>query len=168
MVMERRKERRLRANVPVKIIYNGSEFSGTTRNISNLGAYVETSREVPLGAEIEITLHIPRAKILCSASIFRSNAITRATGQDKYGLGLFFTHFDSIAEEAELQDYLDSLIAKEEQEAKRSLKNWSNKRDIQKASRRQKIPDKETAVLLENILARLEEICILLRSGSSR
>ncbi|MBM3255549.1 MAG: PilZ domain-containing protein [Candidatus Omnitrophica bacterium] len=165
--IEKRKEKRIRVKLPIKISYGDIKITGETENISRLGAYVETTKEIPLGAGLEIGLSIPiygkdsslAGGIRCKGSVFRSS-LTREEGPVKYyGLGIFFTDFLQQADRNKLSSYIDFLVLKEEEGAREGLNRWRQKRNVvKKPQSTEQGNTVECLSLLKQILSRLEEL----------
>jgi len=179
MLIEKRKERRIKAHLSIKIVYRDIEINSETENISRLGAYVEIDKELPLGSGVNIILEIPAykedlslsGKIKCKATIFRSHLARELNYKKYYGTGIFFTDFYKPAYKNKLSDYIDFLILQEEQGIKEDLKHWKKKRTVaknmieaQKIKIKQDDYQTESIDLLKQVLARLEEIRRLLKS----
>ena len=180
MVIEKRKERRIKVALPIKIIrQNNVEAVGTTENISRLGAYLKTDKEIPLGTDIDVILEIPvytqdlslGGTINCRGNIFRCKLTRESESKKYYGIGIFFTHFLKPIDREKLSKYIDFLILKDEQDIREGLKHWQGKRDAIKktagASKAKFEPEDhhlETVNLLQQILSRLEEISRLLQA----
>lgn len=175
--IEKRKERRIRVSLPVKISYQRLELAGQTENISRLGAYIEIGKEIPMGAELEISLQIPgydnkdslSEDIKCRGSVFRSSVTREELAKKYYGLGIFFTDFLQQADKNKLSEYIDFLILQETKEVKEGLKRWKKKRDAAKKSVAQKQIkppgfQEQALELLKNISGRLEEIYHIVKS----
>ncbi len=178
MVIEKRKERRIKASLPIKIIYGNLKINSKTQNISRLGAYVETGEDVSIGSDVNIILDIPAykedlslsGKVRCKASIFRSYLVREVDFKKYYGIGIFFTDFHKPADKNKLSSYLDFLILQEEKGIREDLKRWRKKRDMNKnviEARKTKIEKDnyqvESINLLRQALERLEEIYRLLK-----
>lgn len=170
MGIEKRKERRVRADLPIKITAkNHLEVLGRTENISRLGGYVEAEDKIPLGQEVNIVLEIPgygqdaslSGTVQCKGNIFRSSFLREVASQKYYGMGIFFTDFTTPADRDKLSRYIDFLVLKEEKELKAGLKHWQTRRSQGKKESR----DTETVILLKQILGRLEELSQLLKSS---
>jgi hypothetical protein len=171
---EKRKEHRLKANIPVKLSFgNNDELVARTENISRLGTYVELPREVPAGKNIVITLELPAytqdasliGDVSCSGTVFRSNRVRLIDGSERWGTGIFFTDFQSLSDRQKVSFYVDHLIAKEEEEIKEGLKRRKAKetahlsaRQIEGAGRKQEAFQKEALGLLHDISSRLDAI----------
>lgn len=175
--IEKRKERRMRVSLPAKIFYQKLEVAGQTENISRLGAYVETNKEIPMGAELEMSLKIPAytkgeslvQDIRCRGSVFRSSLIREENTKKYYGLGIFFTDFSQQTDRGKLSKYIDFLTLQENKGVKEGLKRWKEKRGAaNKLTAQQQMKSEEcqaqTKVLLKQILSRLEEIYRLVKS----
>jgi len=180
MAIEKRKERRIKVNLPIRIVYQKNiEFRGLTENISRLGTYVKIDKKIPVGSEAEITLEIPPyvknssayGDVKCQGNIFRSDLIEEVESKKYYGIGIFFTSFSKEADRKKLSDYVDFLILNEDKTVREGIKQWRDKREIKRKARKiQKRPlspedyQKETLALLRHILTRLEEISRQLES----
>lgn len=178
MGIEKRKERRIRVNLPIKIVYQRDQIvMAQTENISRLGAYVEITKKIPLGADIEITLEIPpyakdpslSGEVKCQGNIFRCSLTREIAAKKYYGIGIFFTRFLHGAAREKLSKYIDSLISNEDKTVKEGIKRWRKKRKVARETKRlekpslnQKEYQKQTLALLEQVLTRLEEISRLL------
>lgn len=175
--IEKRKERRIKVSLPVEISYQRLEFAGQIKNISRLGAYIEINKEIPVGAELEVSLKIPgydkkdslSEDIKCRGSVFRSNVTREELAKKYYGLGIFFTDFLQQADKDKLSKYIDFLILQEAKGVKEGLKRWKEKRDTAKKSAAQ-VQIKPSGFkgqaleLLKNISDRLEEIYHIVKS----
>lgn len=168
MVIEKRRERRVRANLPIKIIYRKKfQILGRTENISMLGTYLEIDRKIPLGIDVEITLEIPTyikdlsltGEAHCKGNIFRCNLVRESASKKYYGVGIFFTDFLAPADRDKLSKYINFLIQREKQAIQKDFKRWQDKRQAKKQD-----PHIQTLHLLKQILARLEELSQLLKS----
>lgn len=172
MVIEKRKERRIKVNLPIRITHQDNlEVVGKTENISRLGSYVELDKEVPVGSDIDVTLEIPQycpdlsltGTVQCRGNIFRCNVTKETESQKYYGIGIFFTDFLKSSDRDKLSKYIDFLILNEDKSIREGIKRWQIKRDkakITKQAREKKIGQKEFQTealsLLKQILSRLE------------
>jgi len=180
MALEKRKERRIKVNLPIRIACPGNiKVGGQTQNISRLGAYVEMDRRVPIGADVEIAIEIPvytnnlslSGKIKCQGNIFRCDLIREKEAKKYYGIGIFFTSFLQPIDREKLSQYIDFLILNEDKNIKEGVRRWRNKREVTKKAKQVQKRElsqedfQETATtLLKQILNRLEEISRLLQS----
>jgi len=179
MGVERRKERRLRANLPIKLISGGEEFLTRTENISALGAYMEAEHTIPVGADVDLILEIPlyskdtslSGEVRCKGSVFRSSVIREFQTGKFYGIGVFFTTFLRDEDKKKLFSYVDYLIQSEEQDIKEGLKKWKFKREAHKAVRvteqmqvHQEEFQSKTVEALNKILQKLDDIAYQLQS----
>jgi len=182
-MQEKRKERRLRVAIPIKLVYRGQEIAAHTGNISRLGAYVELDREVPVGSELSVRLELPAytknasltGEVSCTASVFRSHFLRQEGALRWHGIGIFFTDFAQPQDHERLSRYVEHLIALEEKEISRGLKVWRKKRkEVQKKHQEKEeakgrpTPQPQVTELLNTILARLDEVLGILRSGQGR
>lgn len=178
---EKRKEHRLRANVPVVLSWGKEKgIEGRTENISRLGAFVELNRQVPAGAPVDITLAIPAytqdisltGNASCSGTVFRSIRLEAAAGGTAlFGAGIFFTDFATPRDKDKISSYVDHLIRAEEQGIKEGLKRRKEKETLSRAARtkqsasaRQEAFQKQALSLLEQISNRLEDLARLLNA----
>ncbi|RKY32179.1 MAG: hypothetical protein DRP74_03215 [Candidatus Omnitrophota bacterium] len=182
--MEKRKERRIKVNLPIEISYGKSPpLTGETENLSRLGAYLEADRKFPLGVDIDINIEIPSysdnrslaGKVNCKGNVFRCSLTKDLENIKYYGIGVFFTEFSKESDKEKLSKYIDYLIEKEEESIKEGLKHWKEKREsakITKKERQEEFPkedaQQETLRLLSEVLKRLEEIKHLIKSYSKK
>jgi len=180
---EKRKEHRLRANIPITIAWGKEKgLSGRTSNISRLGSYVELDKQIPNGQVVGITLKLPAytqdisltGTVSCSGTVFRSSPLREIDGVQFYGLGIFFTDFPSLRDKEKISAYIDYLIATEEQGIKEGLKRRKEKETVQFSVRRKENTtarqaefQKEALALLQQISSRLEALASELRARSN-
>ena len=180
MVTEKRKERRIRANLPIKMLYNNNiEVISRTENISLLGTYVEIDREIPVGTGLKVILYIPKytpdlslnAEVNCKGNVFRCNLARELGSKQYYGIGIFFMSFLNKIDRDKLSKYIDFLILNENQNIREGLKQWKEKRattrktkQAKKTQIKQEEFQTETLELLKQILVRLEEISLQIKS----
>ncbi len=128
---ERRRQKRIRARLPVRFDYNNNEASALTKNISLLGTCVDLDREVLPGTRIALSLDIPQYTNDSSLTgeVRGEGAVVRCfpvKNEDKqaseplYELAIFFSDFTPPGEE-KLDKYLDYAVEKEEQE----IRQWA-------------------------------------------
>jgi hypothetical protein len=180
MAAERRKERRLKANIPIKITgKNNLEIFTRTENISFLGAYIEVDRQILPGTDVEVVLEIPHysedlslaGEVKCKGDVFRCSLVRESTVVKYYGVGVFFTDFYLSEDRDRLHGYIDFLIENEEQDINEGLRRLRYRREAHRLARNteQKVPGQEefqgkSLELLNHIVSRLEEIERLLQS----
>jgi hypothetical protein len=180
MIIEKRKERRRKVNLPIRIIFrNKPQIIGQIGNISRLGAYVEIDKDIPVGSDIDIIFEIPiytkdlslTGEVRCEGNIFRSNLVREFRSKKYYGMGIFFTNFAEQLDRDKLSKYIDFLILKEDEDIQAGIKRWREKRVMDKKDKQnrkmqlnQEGYQTETLSLLNQILIRLEEISRLLQS----
>lgn len=174
MGIEKRKERRIKVGLPIKIICPGRpEISATTGNISFLGAYVETDKEVSLGADAGIILQIPEyskdpsssGEVRAKGNIFRCNPVRRESEvQGLFGVGIFFTGFTHKSDRDKLSRYINFLVSEEEKNLRAGVKALTKKKREKKkesaarSTLSQEEFQKEALHLLKQILSRLEKL----------
>ena len=133
---ERRREQRVKAELPIKISCGQSEIITSTKNISNLGTRVELKREIPLNSHVKIVLTIPafaRMKIFskqieCEGTIIRCEFLKERNALDgNYSIGIFFTDF-SHEDNKRLAGYLDRFVSREERRRKKWVKKWKSRK----------------------------------------
>jgi hypothetical protein len=178
MAIEKRKERRIKVNLPIKIRYKGSQVHGEAENLSRLGCYVKIEKEIPIGIDISIILDIPvyaadtllSGNLNCKGNIFRCNALEENESGKRYGIGIFFTEFSSQADAEKLSQYIDYLLLSENKKIQTGLSRWKDKRYLAKAANQKKTAkakedafQKEVIFLLREVLSRLEELNTRLR-----
>jgi hypothetical protein len=175
MAQERRKEHRLRSNLPIKIVcQNGGEIIGRTENISRLGTYVEVDKEILVGERVDLTIEIPvfdpdisfSGQVECKGSVFRSGLSRQLQKNRIYGIGIFFTFFNNREEKEKLSRYIDFLASKEEQDIKEGLRRRKEKERLKGSEEMMFVQQEfqqESLKLLKEIVARLEEIRHLLK-----
>jgi hypothetical protein len=180
MAAERRKERRLKANIPIKITgKNNLEIFTSTENISFLGAYIEVDRQIPTGTDVEVVLEIPHysedlslaGEVKCKGDVFRCSLVSESNTIKYYGVGVFFTDFYLSEDRDRLHGYIDFLIENEEHDINEGLRRLRYRRDAHRLARNaeQKISGQEefqekSLELLKHIASRLEEIERLLQA----
>lgn len=122
MAIEKRKEKRIRVNLPIKILCEDNLLVlGRTENLSRLGCYVIADKEIPAGKNIEISLEFPvytqdlnlTGKLQCKGSVFRCGLLQETESQKYYGIGIFFTDFTGLTDREKLSKYIDYLLCEE-------------------------------------------------------
>jgi len=115
---ERRRRQRIDIGLPIEICYNNNRISAETANISILGTYLQSNKEIPIGTALTVTLKIPglrKAKpansrqIGCTGVVFRcQDTIPSGT----CGIGIFFRAFSKGSEKI-LSGYIDRILSQE-------------------------------------------------------
>ena len=143
-VKERRRRQRIDASLAMKIKYNKQLISTETKNISTLGAYVETDRAIPIGTTLDIRIEIPKTtglrqiqakRISCRGAVFRTQAIGTLQAEHKYGIGIFFRSFFQGGER-NLQRFIRYMLSREEKKGKIYIRKRKQKELKQKGGRR--------------------------------
>lgn len=121
-VKERRRRQRVDVALPIKIEYNKKRISTRTKNISILGAYIETDREIPIGTTLDIKIVIPKKilarvykhrRISCTGIIFRCHPVAAVEEKNRYGIGIFFRSFEKEGEK-DLSAFIDRVLLHEQ------------------------------------------------------
>jgi len=137
MVIERRRARRIKVNLPIRINYpRNPKICTQTENISILGTYVKVESQIPLGTKLDIIIEIPPytedfsliGNVRCRGDVFRCDLVEEKNRQRLYGLGIFFFDFSDEQDRDKLSKYIDFLILKEKEDIKQALQRWRKKR----------------------------------------
>lgn len=137
MVIERRRERRIKVRLPITISPPHSPpVNAYTENISLLGTYLEIEREIPLGTKLDISIEVPpysnnsslTGSVRCAGDIFRCDLAREIESRKLYGHGIFFTGFSTAEDRDKLSKYVDFLIRKEQEEIKQAMQQWRKRR----------------------------------------
>jgi hypothetical protein len=94
---DRRCSQRLPVSVPVKVLHQGGEHGGLTRDLSSSGIFLYSESEMKAGSKLELVIMLPPAMglgpggwTLCEASVVR---VEKSDGK---GIGIAAT-IDRIA-----------------------------------------------------------------------
>ncbi|MFC1632452.1 PilZ domain-containing protein [Candidatus Omnitrophota bacterium] len=118
---ERRRRKRIEIALPIKIEYNNQRLWALTKNISVLGAYVETDQDIPRGAAMEIQIKLPKSgkqktaqtrEIKCIGIAFRTQSAIAQEKISQYGVGIFFRAFLEGGEK-QLSKFIDYILEQE-------------------------------------------------------
>ena len=129
-LVDKRRRRRIDVALPIKIEYNNEEISTGTKNISVLGAYIESEKEIPRDISLDIKITIPERQaaetkeakqISCKGITFRSRPIQTLEAKKQYGAGIFFRSFLEGGEK-DLAEYIDYFLLQEKKKEKIYLK----------------------------------------------
>lgn len=180
MALERRKERRIKAHLPIKIICpDNLEVLTRTENISFLGTYVETDKKIPSGTKVEIVLELPpydqdvasAGEIQAQGDVFRCGVVNEGQTSEYYGVGIFFTTFHRQEDMEKLHRFIDFLAVREEHDIHEGVKRLKNKRQahkIMKETEQLQLNLEEyhhkVIELLSDISSKLEEISETLKT----
>ncbi len=120
---ERRRRRRIDVALPIKIEYNKEKISARIKNISLLGVYLESDKEIPVGTALNIWVDVPKTQAIpgrqinCRGVVFRCQSLAGLEPKARYGVGIFFRSFLEGAEEA-LGGYIDNVLWQEKMEGR--------------------------------------------------
>ena len=118
---ERRRRQRIDVALSMKVEYNKEKITTQSKNISILGTYIETNKEIPLGVSLDIKIRIPKVKMFleskskqlkCTGVAFRSEPVGLAQQGRRYGTGIFFRSFEKNGER-DLSRYIDCILKQE-------------------------------------------------------
>ena len=123
---ERRRRQRIDVALPIKIEYNKQRLLAETKNISVLGTYLETDKEIPIGIALDIEIEIPnlnlretgeRKQISCKGAAFRCQPIVSEESKNRYGIGIFFRSF-ARGEEKAISKCIEYFLQQESEKGK--------------------------------------------------
>ncbi|TRZ48967.1 MAG: hypothetical protein D4S01_09425, partial [Dehalococcoidia bacterium] len=112
--------------LPIKIEYNKQRLLAETKNISVLGTCLETDKEIPIGAALDIEIEIPKLSlretgekrwISCKGAAFRCQPIVSEKSKGRYGIGIFFRSFAG-GEEKAIAKYIEYFLQQESEKGK--------------------------------------------------
>lgn len=135
---ERRKRRRIDVALPIRIEYNKEKISAETENISVLGTYIQTGKEIPIGTTLGIEIEIAKAgkvkQISCAGVAFRCRPSGSSEPKKQYGTGIFFRSFLENGEK-ELSAYIDYILSEEKKIGKIYMRKIRQKQLKQKGGK---------------------------------
>ncbi|MFH1858495.1 MAG: PilZ domain-containing protein [Candidatus Omnitrophota bacterium] len=115
---ESRRGRRVRVEIPVLLVCGNEQFSTHTENASLLGTYISVGKQLPIGAEVRLTLDLSQTsyggQVQCQGVLVRCEALPSGL----FGLGVFFNQFQGDGE-ARLDAMIEDLLIKQNEEAQR-------------------------------------------------
>lgn len=158
---ERRKEHRLKAHLPVKLIFQDrSEIECSTRNISRLGTYLEIERQIQRGERVELHILIPAfaahqeaVSVACAGDVFRSDP-----GHNGFGTGIFFTEFPNGDHQLVFSEYIDFLSQALDREIRESVRHRREKEELRDTRLGMKDFQNEVLKCLKQVSAQLASI----------
>ncbi|MFH1046653.1 MAG: PilZ domain-containing protein [Candidatus Omnitrophota bacterium] len=119
---ERRRRKRIDVTLPIRIEYrDGHALETRTKNISTLGTYIESEKEIPLGTLLEISIDLsysnargdePKKKVVCRGVAFRCYKVAAQTAVSRYGIGIFFRSFQERGE-GDLSEFIEYTLQEE-------------------------------------------------------
>ena len=117
---EGRRGRRVRADLPAMLVAGNEQLATRTENVSLLGTFVQSEKDLPVGASVKVALDLPPGEnreggnVQCQGIVVRTESIRPGL----YGLALFFNQFLADGEE-KLGRLIEELLEKQNEEAKR-------------------------------------------------
>jgi len=148
---ERRRERRVKTQLRLVIRYNDRQLDSSTRNISLLGACVDTKEQILPGTRVGIFLNLPNyrgeqalaGEVRGEGAIVRCDPSPEAEVSEKYEVGVFFSSFIGTDEE-KLSQFLDFMVKKQEEE----VQKWAQQYKARIEKRRKEIAAKKRLAAL--------------------
>ena len=137
---ERRRRKRIDVALPIKIEYNKERLSAETKNISDLGTYIEIDKKIPIGTTLDIRLEIPKKKLKrggekklvnCKGVAFRCHPALSPESKKRYGIGIFFRSFLKSGEK-DLSNYIDYILLEEKRKGKIYMRKRKRKAMIKR------------------------------------
>lgn len=165
---DRRRQRRIRVQLPVRLDFNNTGGLASTKNISLLGACLNMDKEINPGTRVALSLNIPRYieddKMV--GEVRGEGAVVRCQPEAEegkelsgYELGVFFSNFLPPGEE-KLINYLDHVAEQEAEEVRKWVQQYrdrikKHKKEI--AKKRRLIEQKRKARLEKRLKKQLEK-----------
>lgn len=160
---ERRRQRRIRAKLPIKLTYDSNKITSKTRNLSVLGACVESDVQLRLDTPLKIQLTAPASfkqgkkvasPLECEGTIVRCQPFTTPAGAQRYELNVFFTNFFDRQGESVLNKLIQYLIRQEEIIIKKEYQKYTQRM----AERKRRIMLKRLAILRRRRIRALKRL----------
>jgi len=126
---EGRRGRRVRVNLPVILVAGNEQLATRTENVSLLGTFVQSEKELPVGTPVKVALDLPPGEnregggVQCQGIVVRTETLRPGL----YGLALFFNQFLGDGEER-LGRLIEELLEKQNEEAKRYFEERERKK----------------------------------------
>ncbi len=165
MAQEKRKERRVHAEIEVEITcFDESKRKGVTTNFSRLGALITIDREFKPGESVDLALMVPghfqrdfgADRIRCKANVFRCSPLEEGKNVI-FAVGVFFTEFFSQEDAAILSHYVSLLLDHEDSLTKSRAHSKKEKQTkITPESKEEELNALQLA--LQSIASRLDKI----------
>lgn len=161
---DRRRQKRVKVQLPMRLDFNNTQGLASTKNISLLGACLNINKEVNPGTRVALSLNIPRyveddrmiGEIRGEGAVVRCHPETEQ-GQGKelsnYELGVFFSNFLPPGED-KLIHYLDYVAEQEEQEVRKWVQQYRDriKKRKKEIARKRRLIEKKRKARLEKRL----------------
>lgn len=164
---EKRKEHRLHAVVPVRIVSGRQkEVIGQTGNISRLGTYAEVDTEIKTGEKLEVFLQLPAysedpsrcGEVSCRGTVFRAQPVRESDRGMLYGIGIFFTDFGTPQDKERLSRYVDYLQQAEAGGVRQALRRRKEQAAAGRQQRRSPPVPKEEREFRTKVLRSLADL----------
>jgi len=147
--LERRRQKRIKVQLPVRMNFNNAEGLASTKNISLLGACLNMNRQVLPGTRVALSFEIPKyidndnlvGEVRGEGAVVRCDPDDAQSQTSGYELGVFFSNFLPPGED-KLTQYLDH-VAKEEE---KQIRQWVEQYRAHIKQRKKEIAKKKRAI----------------------
>jgi len=147
--LERRRNKRVKVQLPVRLDFNTTEALASTKNVSLLGACLNMNREILPGTRVALSLKIPKyvdddkliGEVKGEGAVVRCEPDTKDEQPFGYELGVFFSNF-MPHDEDKLYQYLDHVSREEEKQ----IREWVQKYREHIKKRKKEIAKKKKAI----------------------
>lgn len=147
--LERRRQKRVKVQLPMRLDYDNNEALASTKNVSLLGACLNMDRQILPGTRIAMSLDIPKyvedenliGEVRGEGAVVRCDSVSAEGRPAGYELGVFFSNFLPPGEE-KLLNYLDHVSKEEEAQ----IRQWVEKYRQHIKERKRQIAKKKRAL----------------------
>ncbi len=140
---DRRHRTRYRARLSVIVRNNGTEITGTTRNVSLLGVSALTNGPVLRGQPVQCKLELPGAEafpLSVNGTVIRCEPAPAGETEGSHTVGVFFQEFEGRGEST-LSKFLREVVQQERQIIKTGYKEL--KKRLEDRTRRKQLEELE-------------------------
>ena len=119
--IEQRLYPRVEANLALRVIANGYDFSTTTKNLSCLGAYCRINKYVPPFTKLNIKLNLPIASSGKNESVLECKGVVVRSddeGDGTFNIAIFFNGIEN-SQRHKISQYLKQFLPQEPSVASR-------------------------------------------------
>jgi len=159
---ERRRQKRVKAQIHMLLRHNDKHLDASTKNISLLGACADTNEQILPGSRVGIYINLPKQEgveasavepkeVKGEGAIVRCDPVPDASAPQRYEIGVFFSNFVGTDEET-LTQFLDYMIDKEERE----IQEWAKSYQERMEKKRQAIAEKRRLAAKEKARRKAE------------
>ncbi len=141
---ERRRRKRVDVTLLITVEYGKEKILARTKNISVLGTYIESNKEIPIGTPLDIGINIPKGGLVkldkgkqtnCSGIAFRCQPTHSLEPTKQYGIGIFFRSFLKTGEK-DLSNYINYVLLQEKERGKIFMRRRKERLSKQKGGKR--------------------------------